>query len=255
MSATAGGRVLRGQEDAWLGDQLGRPALRLDLVEAGDDADLRRRLREDAVFATAKVPVDRIGPLRVLEDAGCRVVDVSLGFEAASDRVVREADAATGAVRHAVPEDAETVRAIAGRAFRFSRFHLDEAIPAPLADALKASWAANYFAGRRGSALLIAEDTAGTVCGFLQVLEQDETAVIDLIAVSPEAGGQGHGTALVAALARAPLSTGRPPRRLRVGTQAANGPAARFYERLGFRLASATFVLHHHGSGPSYTVG
>jgi ribosomal protein S18 acetylase RimI-like enzyme len=58
---------------------------------------------------------------------------------------------------------------------------------------------------------------------------------IALLAVRPEASGQGIGRALVARLAR---STFRKRRWLYVSSDSANRPAARFYRKLGFsRLA------------------
>jgi ribosomal protein S18 acetylase RimI-like enzyme len=36
---------------------------------------------------------------------------------------------------------------------------------------------------------------------------------------------------------------------LRVGTQAANPQAMRFYEGLGFRLSACHYVFHHHRPG------
>lgn len=242
--------VLGAQEDPWLGGQIGRLALRLSVEPAGDDGPLRSRLASEAVFATAKVPAADIRSLHFLEDIGCRVVDLSLtlALEPADLQVGRPSG-----VRPARTEDQAAVEAIAGSAFRFSRFHLDEAIPQALAHRIKRAWATNYFSGGRGTALLLAEDADG-VCGFLQVLESGDAAVIDLIAVAPRAAGQGRGSALVAALAAAPLSSGDLPRRILVGSQAANLPAVRFYEKLGFRLEAATYVLHHHGCSTDYRV-
>lgn len=240
--------ALAAQEDSWLSGQIGRLALRLSVDAAGDDGALRLRLGSDPVFATAKVPVTDLRSLHFLEDVGCRVVDVNLTFavDASGLRGRRPAG-----VRAARLEDQPVVEEIAGSAFRFTRFHLDTAVPPALANQIKRAWAANYFAGGRGTALLLVEDAEG-VCGFLQVLESADAAVIDLIAVAPRAAGQGHGSALVAALAAAPLTSGQPPRRILVGSQAANLPAVRFYEKLGFRLEAATYVLHHHGCSTDY---
>jgi ribosomal protein S18 acetylase RimI-like enzyme len=35
---------------------------------------------------------------------------------------------------------------------------------------------------------------------------------------------------------------------LRAGTQSANTASLSLYEKLGFRIASTSYVLHHHGS-------
>jgi len=81
------------------------------------------------------------------------------------------------------------------------------------------------------------------IVGFLQVLSRAETLVIDLIAVHPRHRRQGCAAAMIACaqLQFSKLTA------IRVGTQAANIPAMRMYERLGFRLIAAHQVFHYHG--------
>jgi ribosomal protein S18 acetylase RimI-like enzyme len=205
-------------------------------------------LSAEVIFATAKVSAGNVVALRFLEAAGLCVVDVNLTFtvDAASIRGQTSLP-----VRAARPDDRMAVEDVAGTAFRFTRFHLDGVMPATLANRIKRAWAGNYFAGGRGDAMLVAEDDKG-ICGFLQAIERDGDAVIDLIAVDKRSAGAGLGTAMVAALARRPLKSGRSPKRLIVGSQAANAQACRFYEKLGFRLEVAAYVLHHHGASTVY---
>lgn len=228
---------------------IGRPALLLNIGSEADDGPLRRRLGSEALFATAKVPCEKVAALRFLEEAGCRIVDVNQTYAVDVGDLPR--NRAAGTARPARPEDRAAVEDIAGHAFRFTRFHLDNVIPLSLAHRVKRIWAGNYFSGGRGTALLVAEDGAG-VCGFLQVLERGDAAVIDLFAVTPRAAGRGHGSGLILALAKTPLTNGQLPRRVIVGSQAANIPATRFYENLGFRLEASAFVLHHHGCSLDY---
>jgi ribosomal protein S18 acetylase RimI-like enzyme len=153
-------------------------------------------------------------------------------------------------VRLARAGDREAVASLAGRAFRFSRFHLDPAIPRGLADRVKAGWAANFFAGARGDAMVVAEQD-GAVAGFLLLLRGPSDGVtIDLIAVAPESARQGLARAMIGFAAQG--AGGARPKGWRVGTQAANIASVRLYESLGFRLSQAQFVLHHHGRGGPY---
>jgi len=182
-----------------------------------------------------------------LQAAGFRVVDVSLQFE------VNTADISGGehgGVRAAKPADRDAVWDIAGRAFRYSRFHLDPYFPDEIAGRIKSEWVANWFSGKRGDALLVAEHE-DRVVGFLLALVSHGKTVIDLIAVAPEQAGRGIGQALTRALKITPVGSNVQPV-IAVGTQAANIPAARFYEKLGFRLAGVGYVLHHHGNEPMY---
>lgn len=230
--------------DDWLGRLLGRPTLRLDRADSGDAGWAGRLDRED-LFVTAKVPAQDVAAIGVLESIGFRVIDTALTFETSA--ITAPADSRA---RLARPEDRDAVASLAGRAFRFSRFHLDPAVPRALADRVKASWAANFFAGARGDAMVVAEHR-GAVVGFLQLLRgKAGDLVIDLIAVAPEAARQGIARAMIGFAAQG--AGGARPTGWRVGTQAANIASVRLYESLGFRLSQAQFVLHHHGRGGPY---
>jgi ribosomal protein S18 acetylase RimI-like enzyme len=195
-------------------------------------------------FAYAKVPVVEIGTVWQLTDAGFRVVDTALAFEGA---IGGETD--RGGVRFARDDDREPVAGIAAGAFRYSRFHLDPLIPGELADAIKAAWAVNYFEGKRGDGMVVAEH-ANRVVGFLQLLwSAPDHLVIDLVGVAPASQGRGIGRDMILYAARHGTGDGRLPSRISVGTQAANVPSVRLYESLGLRLREAQYVLHHHGNG------
>ncbi len=129
---------------------------------------------------------------------------------------------------------------IAEREYDVSRFHLDPAIPDDVARSIKREWVANYFTGARGDRMLVAEHD-GEVAGFQLVLDTPAAAIIDLIAVAATARGQRLGSSLVCSLAKS-----SPGRSVQAGTQVANLPALRLYERLGFMVAQTQFVLHRH---------
>ena len=83
--------------------------------------------------------------------------------------------------------------------------------------------------------------------GFLAVLaassDGEETRVIDLIAVGSEHQGRRVGKAMVAYFVRRYVGVCT---LLRVGTQVANLASLRLYEKEGFLMDEATFVLHAH---------
>lgn len=211
--------------DEWLSRVLGFP------VHVGDEP------APGLVYA--KVATRDVERVAELEAVGFRVVDVNVTLERLMGA---PADGGDVFVEPARPDQHEALVDIAGRAFRWSRFHLDPLIPNELADRVKREWVRSYVTGTRGSELLAAAD-GGRAVGFLAVLADGEVRVIDLIAVAPEAQGRGVGSALVAELLR------RHPgcERIRVGTQAANVDSLRFYERHGFAVAASDYVLHRHG--------
>lgn len=226
--------------DPWLGGILGRPAFRLAAPLVSPQA------LAAPVFVTAKVDAARMEQAVALQDIGFRVVDTALTFDA----VHLDVPAPDSRVRLARSDDETMVRDVAGRAFTFTRFHLDPAMPKVLADRVKAEWAGNFFAGRRGDGMVVAEQD-GRVVGFLQLLwDKTGRLVIDLIGVAPEAAGQGLGRAMIGLAQAQGCGDGRLPTGFVVGTQAANVPACRFYQRMGFVLCAAAQVLHHHGSTP-----
>ena len=202
--------------DAWLSGIFGYPALR--------------------------VGKDPAAPLlSTLTDAGFRVVDTALTFDGAIS------GASGRRVRFARPEDRAKVARIAGSVFRYSRFHLDPLVPAGVADAIKSSWAGNYFDGKRGDGMVVAEED-GKVIGFLQLLRApQDRLIIDLIGVDPARQGHGLGREMILHGARHGIGDSWIPARIIVGTQAANTPSVRLYESLGLRLSSAQYVAHHHG--------
>lgn len=227
------------EDDGWLSALLERPALRI-VPRSNTEATLP----EGVFFATAKLPADAVATASRLADVGFRVVDTALTFAAAASAIPADHSVE---LRMAAPEDRAAVAAIARDGFRFSRFHLDPDIPGSLAGKIKAAWADNFFAGRRGDTMIVAIKE-GAVAGFLQLLRPaSDRLIIDLIAVKAPWQSRGLARAMIGRAARAIGAA-----ELVVGTQAANARSVRLYEGLGFRLTGAQLVLHHHGDGGRY---
>ena len=206
------------------------------------------RLCDLRFFATAKVPIQDCVGLAALVAFGFRPVDVSLSFA----RAVRASGEIasqvwSGGVRLARPEDEAEVRRIAAESLTTSRFHLDPTIGLDLAARIKSEWAGNFFSGKRGQAMVVAEK-GGQMAGFLLFVYSEKALVIDLLAVDEPYRRQGAGAAIIAfAEANLPGFT-----TLNVGTQAANTGSVRFYEAQGLRYAGASHVLHAHGGAHAH---
>jgi ribosomal protein S18 acetylase RimI-like enzyme len=213
--------------DAWLSAILGKPAFHLPPGPAFIPP-------QGPAFVDARIGAGDTAALLALQDKGFRVMDVSV-------QLVRPPGAMPAAgpdVREARPADAEAVKALAAEAFVFDRFHCDPAIGHDTASRLKAEWAGNYFTGKRGDGMVVAEDGVG-ICGFLQWLHVGGETVIDLIAVAGRSRGKGYGRAMIAL-------AGSAGQALRVGTQIANLPSLALYGGSGFRQTAASYVLHLH---------
>lgn len=214
------------------------------MLEGQLSAEMAKLANGGDAFFFAKLPTGNVAQSMILARVGFSVVDTGITFAwAGEDGGAPPAGVSVGLVR---PEQHPAVADVAGRCFRWSRFHLDPQIPVELANLVKRRWIENYCLGRRGSALYAGE-VDGATAGFLAVIESTvhgrPVASIDLVGVAPEHQGRGVGAALVQRFVDEWY--GRVSE-LRVGTQAANIQSIRFYERIGFRAVESTYVLHVH---------
>jgi len=186
------------------------------------------------------VPAGRTDVVARLEDAGMRVVSVSVTLGRPPARI--GPDAAT--VRQLDPSADRALLDVAERSFMHTRFHLDPGTPDAVADRIKRDWVESYLLGERGEEMLVA-DADGRPVGFLAVLRRDATRIIDLIAVDPLHRDRGLGRDLVG---RFMHDSEGSCERVQVGTQVANLGAIRFYERLGYVADETAYDLHKHVS-------
>lgn len=242
------------RHDAWLSKLMGRDAYNLTVTPALLDAAAGKhnraysRLRElqaKPVFLTAKVPVSDRAAAEFLEEHGFHLVDTNLRFE----KQAASATAVAGdcLLRFAEAADRNAVVELARRNFVFTRFHQDGLIPKNVADEIKAQWADNFFSGQRGDQLVVAvvnEKPQPRIAGFVLLLTpRDGQVVIDLIAVEGACRRRGIAAEMIAF-----VESQFAHARIAVGTQVANLPSIRLYEKLGFRLAGAQYVFHFHHS-------
>ncbi len=220
----------------WLSRVLGRPAHSVDESPFADT-----RLPAAPAFIDAKVDVERADRVAELTAAGFRLVTVNVQLKRPSGY---PSSLPTGiAVRPARDGDRDAVSDIAGRAFTLDRFHVDPMIDRPIADRIKAEWAANFFIGERGDVMAVSE-IDGRIAGFNLLFRRERTLIIDLIAVAPELQRRGVAGAMIDYAA----AQWGDEREMVVGTQLTNQASLALYQRVGFRLESAAYVLHHHGT-------
>jgi ribosomal protein S18 acetylase RimI-like enzyme len=185
--------------------------------------------------------------VRELGTVGAFVVDVNVSFEL--DRPATLAASPAGVeVRVAQPQDHAAALDVAGSCYRYSRFHLDPLVGQESAHRIKREWCSNYARGARGDKLFVASlDGGQRAVGFLAALVAESngqrTAVIDLVGVDPRCQRRQIGTALTSAFVEHYRQNCAA---LQVGTQAANVPSIRMYERLGFSLIKSAYVMHLH---------
>jgi ribosomal protein S18 acetylase RimI-like enzyme len=224
------------QEDSWLSGYFSYPVYHL----SGFDLSLKKEaLPSGKVFVDVKAGVGEIEKISLLESLGFRLIDTNVQLT----RKAGPFDIITTRCRFAEPSDENAVRLIARHSFSQSRFHLDPAVTDEVANEIKSDWAGNFFLGKRGDWLVVAEQD-GEISGFLQLLKKDnDTIVIDLIAVKKDKQGLGLGSEMIAFASCACLQK---EAAMEVGTQIANHSSLRLYNQLGFQISGAKYVLHLH---------
>ncbi|MDF1731760.1 MAG: GNAT family N-acetyltransferase [Minwuia sp.] len=221
--------------DDWLSGLLGKSVWHLTpSAEPGRAIELPDG---EPCFVDARLPVSRTEVASRLEDKGFRLVDTGMNFErpvwgAANSRFSRAA----------TPKDRAAVEDMAARSFSFSRFHLDPKVATNTANEIKRQWAGNWFDGKRGDGMIVAE-VDGVTAGFLQYLRSGDVLTIDLVAVDNRYRGRGLARDMIA------WSESMVPgiAILRVGTQLANAASLRSYMGDNFHLIASNYVFHYHG--------
>lgn len=235
------------ESDRWLSQQLGIPAYQLRIPKEkpkpAEISPLLSKLPTNS-FLSTKIPTTRLDWVNTLIHHDFQIIDVNLTFQRKPEGA-SSSSSSDHHIRSATPVDQRHVLKIASSCFTYSRFHLDTEIPSTKANALKAAWVESYFQKQRGDDLFVVEKQ-DQILGFLAVLSDPIQSVrtIDLIGIDSNYQKQGLGHALVSWFIGSEAS--KRFANLQVGSQAANLPAVRLYEGLGFRCTSSTYVLHRH---------
>ncbi len=144
-------------------------------------------------------------------------------------------------VRLGAAEDLRTLRPLAARSHRSTRFYFDGRFPRDRCDALYERWIERALAGRDRE--LLVADLEGAPIGYQAItLPEGGTGRVDLIAVSPEHRARGLGRALLLSALRRLRALGA--HRVVTAMQARNALAVRRHEDVGF-VIELTQVWHH----------
>ena len=233
------------QDDEWLTGLFQRKVYRLkverDLIETQDSLirDLSETLRQGKVFCYSKVGTADLSGIGFLESLRFNLIEANVTLKKKIGTPVGAAQEVN--VRFAQDQDREGVRTMGAHNFTYSRFHMDPLIPRDLANEVKACWAENFFLKKRGDNMVVAIKDSSPA-GFLQLLYSGKDLVIDLIAVEEKFRRMGIARAMIH-FAETAL---RGFEEIAVGTQIANVPSIRLYEKLGFTVASSAYTFHYH---------
>lgn len=235
------------KNDGWLAQNIGKPSFSFN-AEAITPKELSSSLKnfklefEKDLFLFTKVPTHSTEVVYTLEKNGFNLIDtnVQLILDGTSDS--KNYPSSETIVRFASQGDRLGVAKIAESSFVYSRFHLDTQISNDIANEIKRTWADNYFLNKRGDKMIVAEHQ-GEIAGFIQLLEKEDTFIIDLIAVKSTCHKKGIGLKMILFC----LQHYNNQRGL-VGTQVSNIPSINLYLKCGFKFSNSSYVFHYHHS-------
>jgi ribosomal protein S18 acetylase RimI-like enzyme len=247
------------REDRWLSIIFGKPVFKVEALPTapmqndsfphlGELIKRHARQQSSSIYY-AKVDTEQIEVVRQLSLAGLYVVDVNVTFtmDAKAPLTPDASVEPSGlSIREIEVSDHEETLEIAGSCFQYSRFHLDPFVSLPIANQVKRDWILNYIKHQRGERLFVAL-VGGRPAGFLAVIASEmknkRVCTIDLIGVSRNFQRRGIGQALTAFFIKHYRERAD---YLQVGTQAANIPSMRLYQKLGFYISRTQYVMHGH---------
>ncbi len=232
--------------DAWLSQVLGKPAhapgapaLAWPALEQGR-AELAS-LGPGPLLAYAKLAATERAGVALLENLGFSLVETSL--QLARPLLAGQPRRGPAIIRPARAEDEEPLAQLAATGFPWARFAQDPRLGPEVCGQVKQAWLGNFFRGRRGQALLVAE-LDRRPAGFVLLLKNGQTLTVDLIAVDERSRGKGLGRDLLAAAQDWGEQAGC--REICAGTQLVNQASLALYQSAGFRLISGGHVYHLH---------
>ncbi len=129
---------------------------------------------------------------------------------------------------------------IARKSFNYSRFFNDPKLPIEQAKNIYLHWTECAF-GQTNKYFAISERERN-VAGYILFSFNGDSSVIELIAVDEKYQGQRVGRSLIHTMESFVINQGI--RKIKVGTQVNNIPAAQFYTKMGFKYVSCGSIYH-----------
>lgn len=264
LAAEAGGRLCGlacWTTLAWDSQMFGFPAARLDLLLTDEDASIE--IKQSLLLETlegvrkrgirhiiARVDAGDLSTTRALEQAGFEIIDGIQTFSlllTASTSVPR--DLTEGIQTRLFEEqDLNQILDIARHSYIFDRFHADTAIDTATADRINEEWLLNSCNGKAADSVVVAIKGT-TVLGYAtckidrEIREGLGLGFGSIVMVATEERARKRGVAMACTEAAIRWFQSRNVEVVQVGTQLRNIPAARLYEKCGFRLIENTLTL------------
>jgi dTDP-4-amino-4,6-dideoxy-D-galactose acyltransferase len=179
--------------------------------------------------------------IRIAEMRGFRLTDVRVTLDLKLPRTLTAPVKYDPAIRHAVPEDAKALKAIARLGHTDSRFFFDGRFPKERCADLYETWIETSLGGYADT--VFTADDGGRAAGYVSChLDGPRKGRIGLVGVAAEARGRGLATGLTRAALHWFEHEG--VERVSVVTQGRNVSAQRLYQSCGFTTCSVQLWYH-----------
>jgi len=214
-------------------------------AQPGGAAALRQDLEawahlHSAELVACRVPAEFPSTVTALVEAGFRFVDLQM--RATLPRLdLRRLDPCRLSIRTAVREDHASIGEIAGRSFRFGRYHADPFFPAELAGRRFRIWIEQALARPSPGTWIGALGPPGQPVGFVHAERDGELADIRLVAADPEKAGLAGPALLIGALH---VLAADGATRVTAQLSAGNSAALNMYASARFHFHQPEVVLH-----------
>lgn len=193
---------------------------------------------------SARVSLKDLRTIHALEHLGAVLTDILLTFRFDLGDQIPVPHFSKMSVSPAKEMEARELGLLGSKIFQVDRFHGDPNLPRWKSDELYSKWVSNSVHGLADVVLVarVNDRIAGFITCKIDLIAQDlKVGIVDLVGVEPSFAGHGVGSDLVSSALK--WFSGK-VRSVYVGTQAANLPAVRLYEKSRFVQACSEATLH-----------
>ena len=134
----------------------------------------------------------------------------------------------------------EQIVDIAKKSFNYSRFFNDPKLPQEKAENIYLHWTECAF--DQENKYFVVSEREGDLAGYILFSINEDSSVIELIAVDEKYQGQRVGKSLIHTMESFVIDQGI--KKIKVGTQVNNISAAQFYNAMGFKYVSCGSMYH-----------
>lgn len=171
----------------------------------------------------------------------CFVADINVQFEKKPSNIIEER---TDKIKITNNKDVdENLMKIAEQSFIYSRFMNDSNLDEEKAKKIYVDWTRNSF--NKYNKYFVTYEECNKSVGFIIFSISENIATIELIAVDREYQNKRIGKAIMLKLEKFLYEVKKEVTLIRVGTQAENKNAIRFYQNSGFKLVEINTIYHN----------